>query len=106
MLNRQQNKWNQLISLQEVIKKDDCGHEVTLEETIYIKEPYLDKDYLFEIGQAVEELTEIQRIVLKFTLEGKTQKSIGKALRLSQPQISRIFQTTRRVLKDRYLKEA
>lgn len=106
MLNRQENKWNKLISLQEVINKDAYGHEFTLEETIYIKEPYLDKDYLFEIGQAVEELTEVQKIVLKFTLEGKTQKFIGKTLRLSQPQISRILQTTRRQLKDKYLKEA
>lgn len=98
MLNRQQNKWNQLISLQEVINKDDSGHEFTLEETIYIKDSYMDKDYLFEIDQAVDELTEVQRIVLKFTLEGKTQRVIGKALRLSQPQISRILQTTRRQL--------
>lgn len=106
MLNRKQRRWNDCISLQKVINEDGGGHMLTLEETLQSEDELYSKVLTKEVARALRKLPAIQQQVMLLTLDGNTQKSIGKRLGLSQSYISRVLQASRKQLKNKYIQGA
>ena len=103
MLNRKQRRWNGSVSLQQVIVEDTDGHVLTLEDILSKEDDVSNRILVKELNQAIKKLPALQRQVLLLTLNGNTQKKIGKRLGLSQSYISRVLCDSRKQLKNRYI---
>ena len=111
MYMRTSKKHNNVTSLDEIIRTDYDGNELTYRDVIKdekssnFQETFLNHDLASDLLDiALNRLTYKEQVVLLYKLAGKKQKSIGKLMGLSQSYISRLEKSTHKKIK-RFFKE-